>query len=171
MRKLLVVLALLAVSAAAQSLDFAAGLGAVKSSDVGGGLWGSGSVTLRLLAGAALNVEDAVRANAKFGNHYQLMDFNFVGGIPNPTRLKPEFMLGFARERGLAKCSNCIVSPNAPAPPGQTWYNGFHFGADLKIYTSGHFFFRPEYHFYYFDDAARVSRFALSIGYTFGGLL
>jgi hypothetical protein len=49
-----------------------------------------------------------------------------------------------------------------------------HFGAGLKFYPAGGFFIRPEAHLYLVNNnidysSARVTRYGLSIGYTFGG--
>ncbi len=154
---------------AAQSVDAAAGFGSIASHQLGGGFWAGGSATAMFSRYVGVNGEIALRAtsaNARRFNPYEA-DIN-LALRPLTRRWTPELLLGYGavRDESLACASNGIPCAQLNQP-----YGAAHLGADVKTYVSRRTFLRFEYHLYIIHNffGGNASRFAVSIGYTFGG--
>lgn len=99
-------------------------------------------------------------------------DFNAVYGSNFGKKFGGDVMAGIGGEDlrfyqptftcGFTSCTNYVSSNHF----------AFHVGADIRYYFWGHAFIRPEAHYYVVHNnvefnGANVSRFAVSIGYSF----
>ena len=103
-------------------------------------------------------------------------DFNGVYAPPLGKRAALDLQAGIGAEsvRFYQNFLNCSAFTGTCT--NYTSSNHFmgHFAAGVKLYPVGHFFVRPEAHLYLVRNnfefsSARVTRFDVSIGYTFGG--
>jgi hypothetical protein len=197
LRKLLVAFALvftltLAANLHAQQFDAAFGFGTVKAPAASngfpsesGGLYVSfsGNVILKHHIGFGGEVSPRISQapyginNSAFSGvlHYRpiFYDFNAVYGLTSvKKKIGGDIMAGIGGQdlrfyTGTYQCNftGCTnyISSNAFA---------WHFGADFRYYVWGHAFIRPEAHYYIvhnnsFFNNNNVSRYAISIGYSF----
>ncbi len=154
---------------AAQGVDAAFSLGTVASSRWGAGFWAGGSATAMFSRYLGVNGEIAFRAtsaNARRFNPYEA-DIN-LALRPLPRRWTPELLLGYGAVRDESIV--CASFPIVPFGPLNQLYGAAHLGADVKTYVARRTFLRFEYHFYLIRNffGANPSRFAVSLGYTFG---
>ena len=197
MRKLLVSFALVltltfTVSLHAQQLDAALGFGTVKAPSASngfpsesGGLYisFSGNVILKHHIGFGGEVAPRLR-QAPYGINTSFFsgvlpyrpifyDFNAVYGVTAiKKKIGGDLMAGIGgqdlRFYGNINCSSFTGCTNYTSSNAFAW----HFGADARFYFWGNAFIRPEAHYYVvhnnsFFNNNNVSRYAISIGYSF----
>lgn len=182
--------------AQAQEFDGAFGFGTVKAPSVStdsagnifpsesGGLYPSFSGIFILKHHIGFGVEAAWRAHqaiyTELGNGFIFQapyrpifyDFNAVYGGKLGKKFGGDLMAGIGGEDlrfytpyytcGFTSCTNYTSSNHF----------AFHVGADIRYYVWGHLFVRPEAHYYVIHNNVEfnntnVSRFAVSIGYSF----
>lgn len=181
--------------AQAQQFDAAFGFGTVKAPgattsgtnsfpSLSGGLYPSFSGNVILIHHLGFGGEVAWRGSqATYGgalNNFGIVqtyrpilyDFNAVYGRTFQKKFGADLMAGIGGEDlrfytpyttcGFTSCTNYVSSNHFAG----------HFGADLRIYVWGHMFVRPEAHYYVIHNNhefnnANISRFAVSIGYSF----
>jgi hypothetical protein len=182
-----------AAAAFGQQMDFAFGVGTVNAPSYSpssttnpyfppvsltGGAYPSISGDFLLHKNFGVMGEISWRASEAIYNGYQpyrpiFWDFNGVY-VPQLTKhVAAELSAGIGAEStrfytnyytcNYVSCTNYATS---------THFLG-QFGAGLKLYPKGGFFFRPEIHYYLVNNnseytSSRVFRYGASIGYTFG---
>jgi hypothetical protein len=144
-----------------------------------GGAYPSASVDFMLKRNFGVNGEIAWKASR--GNYLNttqpfrpvLWDFNGIWAPQINKFVVPELMAGIGAEStrfynipncGSTGCTNYTSSNHFLA----------HFGGGVRLYAKGNFFVRPEAHLYLVNNnidfsSARLGRYGVSIGYTFGG--
>ena len=144
-----------------------------------GGAYPSASVDFMLKRKFGVNGEIAWKGGR--GNYLNsaqpfrpvLWDFNGVWTPQLNKFVVPELMAGIGAESTrFYNLPNC----GSTGCTNYTSSNHFmgHFGVGVRLYAKGNFFVRPEAHLYLVNNnvdfsSPRVTRYGVSIGYSFGG--
>jgi len=155
-------------------VDAAVGIGTAAAGHFSGGAWPSVALTGMFNQHVGVAGEFVVRTssprNAFNAPNYRpkTMDFNLA---LRPTRKAwtPELQLGYGRlvtEPNNGDEIACLQTPCA-LPPA-VWKNAAHLGVLAKTYLSHGAFLRLEFHQLIGKNIDHPSRFAISVGYTFG---
>ena len=160
----------LCLLASAQRLDFALGVGGVAGHN-GGGAWPSLSISDMFKPHVGVSGEFALRAQRL--NQTQRVSFTSASLVlRGRDQWSLEFQAGWALEH-VTRPSGCLALPGPFGPPcapfPSTTRNGAHFELAKQFYLSPRAFVRFEYHQYIFGGSDQPARFAVSVGYTFGG--
>ena len=181
----------LASLARAQQIDFTVGgstLFSSKSNSASqtylappekGGTYPSASAEVVFKNHFGFNVEGSFRYKQGLYNAYQrfrpiLYDANGVFAPRFSDRFSGDFMAGVGGESLIFY--NQFANCSSPACPTSVSSNHllFHAGGGLRYYFWGHFFARPEAHYYFVLNNSEFHsdsflRLGASIGYSFGG--
>lgn len=171
-RLLLVFFLSLGLPALGQSVETAIGIGTVVGSHLNGGVWPSFSLTGMFNQHVGIAGNFAARSSAPrnaynaAGYHSKLADVN-LDLRPSARRFTPELQLGYGavmiRPPGYVQCAGV----QCPANPSE-WKSAAHLGLLTKINLSNAIFLRLEFHQMIGGNLVHPSRFAISMGYTFG---
>jgi hypothetical protein len=157
-----------------QSVDAAVGIGTAAAGHLSGGAWPSFALTGMFNQHVGVAGEFAQRTSSP-RNAYNALDYRpkmmDINLALRPTRKvwTPELQLGYGRlvtEPNTDEVA-CIQTPCAPPPA--VWKNAAHLGVLAKTYLSHGVFLRLEFHQLIGKNIDHPSRFAISLGYTFGG--
>lgn len=170
---------LAALPALGQSVDAAFSLGTTAATGFGAGIWPGGSATVMFTPHIGANGEWVFRATDAIGRN-----FNPYAGDLNLTlratamRWTPELLLGYGavgdESAAYNECTSVFATPPQQCGSPHQLFSAAHLGLNVKTYVSPRTFLRIEYHLYgRFGQqypSIHPSRFAVSVGYTFGGL-
>ncbi len=174
MKRLVLVLFLGLVPLIGQSVDAAIGIGTAAAGHVSGGFWPSFAATAMFNQHVGVAGELALRTSSPRNAYYALdyrpkmMDVNLA---LRPTRHEwtPELQAGYGVVMVEPGNDLCVESPSFPCTRLPTERkSAAHLGVLAKTYLNHGAFLRLEFHQLIGKNIDHPSRFAISMGYTFG---